>query len=155
MNRRKIGAFFLVLFCLGFGGCAPAEESEYIRSGKRLQDQEKYKEAIDEFTKEIKERPDSARAYIYRGGCQIRKGDLDAALVDYDKAIALDPKMGDAYQARAALYFARFSYKRSWDDLVKAKELGAKIDLELLHGLQQESGKTDVDFFGFDKNSKK
>src|SRR3989442_12373691 len=42
-----------------------------------------------------------ALAYGYRGSGHAAKGDHNSAIVDYTKAIDLDPKYADAYIARA------------------------------------------------------
>ncbi len=49
--------------------------------------------AIDLFTAQVREHPESARPYWLRGRVRVDKGEYDDALSDFDEAIRLDPRL--------------------------------------------------------------
>ncbi|NEX14233.1 MAG: hypothetical protein C1941_06030 [Prosthecochloris sp.] len=65
-----------------------------------------------------------ARAYNNRGICEEKNGNLEAAIADYDKAIALDPDLDIAYGNRAWLYESIGMKDKAASDYRKAAELG-------------------------------
>jgi tetratricopeptide (TPR) repeat protein len=60
-----------------------------------------------------------------RGIVAVRLGDNRAALADYNGAIALDPKLGEAYVSRAGLLVAMKRYDEAGADINRAMALGA------------------------------
>jgi tetratricopeptide (TPR) repeat protein len=61
-----------------------------------------------------------AGAHFFRGNSYLNKGELDRAIADYNKAIALNSKDADFYSNRAVAYFNKRNYDRTIADASKA-----------------------------------
>lgn len=85
--------------------------------------------------------PNSPKAYVNIGPTKANKADFDRAVSDCNKALEISPSFSDAYLARARVYFFRQEYDKSWEDVHKLEELGAKIDPQFLGDLKTASGK--------------
>ena len=70
----------------------------------------------------IKRKPEAA-AYYNRGNAYKLKGELDLAIADYTKAIALDPEDVSAHYNRAITYNDKGDYDRAIADYTKVIEL--------------------------------
>ena len=70
-----------------------------------------------------------------------KKGEYDAAIAEFDKAIELNPKYGKAYYYRANVYYDDHQYSRAWDDVHAAQELGYRIAPRFLKILREASGR--------------
>ncbi|MCP5410984.1 MAG: hypothetical protein H6924_02415 [Alphaproteobacteria bacterium] len=66
-----------------------------------------------------------AALLVNRGIIQGRMDNRAAALNDYNAALAIDPRMGDAYVNRAALYVAEKNHAAARADIAQALQLGA------------------------------
>jgi Tfp pilus assembly protein PilF len=64
-----------------------------------------------------------ARAYTNRGIAYDLKGDLDRAIADYTKAIAIDPNTAKAYTNRGISYAKKGQVDRAMADFRKALEI--------------------------------
>jgi tetratricopeptide (TPR) repeat protein len=69
---------------------------------------------------------DRAIAYDSRGVAYWRKGDYDQAIVNYNKAIEIDPQFARAYMRRGAAYAGKGDYDPSFADSSKAIEIDPK-----------------------------
>ena len=58
-----------------------------------------------------------------RGAAYANKGQIDKAIVDYDKAIELKPKLTLAYDNRGLAFFQKGQYDRAIADYRKALEI--------------------------------
>lgn len=58
----------------------------------------------------------SARAYSGRGYERVMRGSLEASLEDFERALRVDPKYGDAYQNRAWVYAKLGDYQAALRD---------------------------------------
>ena len=88
----------------------------------------KFESAIEHITKSIEMKNDFAVAYFYRGACYHSLEEYDEAMMDYTKAISLDPNMTDAYYNRAKIILTRKDidnpkFGNAIKDLEKAIEL--------------------------------
>lgn len=72
--------------------------------------------AFYNFDQAIRLRPDLAPAYACRGDCYMIMADVDAALHDYDRAIALDNNQTSARVARAAIHRQRRNFRKTLED---------------------------------------
>ncbi len=78
-----------------------------------------------------------ASAYINRGVAYTKKGEVDRAIADYTKAIALDPDDAEAYYNRGVVYGRKGDKEREIADFRKALEINpsyqnAKKGLKIL-----------------------
>ena len=66
-----------------------------------------------------------AALLLDRGVIEVKLGNNEAALKDYDGAIALDKKLGDAYVSRAGLLVEMKRYDQARTDIAQGIALGA------------------------------
>jgi len=71
-------------------------------AGRKLIQEAKFAEAIEQLSAAIRLDATSARAYNARGYAQMRLKHFAGAIADFDNAIRLDPNYVNAYQNRAA-----------------------------------------------------
>ena len=64
------------------------------------------------------------RAYCGRGAGYHKKGEYDKAVADYNEAIRLDPKDGQAYYGRGLAYEEKGDKTNAEKDFAQAKQLG-------------------------------
>lgn len=75
----------------------------------------------------ISKYPDrSAHAYTGRGYLYMQKGQFNPALMDFNKAIELNPKYNRAYYNRANIYYDAGEFSKAISDFSKAIELSSK-----------------------------
>jgi tetratricopeptide (TPR) repeat protein len=79
--------------------------------------------SIADFTTVIELNP-TADAYNYRGWAYYMYGDLNAAMNDYNRAIAIDPDLHYAYNNRGLAWQAMGYLELAREDYEKAIELG-------------------------------
>ena len=65
---------------------------DYFADAERLEEQRKYKEAVQLLDKAISKDQNFLGAYINRGGDKSALGDFKGAIEDYMKVVTLDPK---------------------------------------------------------------
>jgi protein O-mannosyl-transferase len=72
----------------------------------------------------VKKSPNKARPYRARGYAYQTKGNYDAAISDYNKAIEINPGYAEDYFNRSLLYLDKGEYRKASEDLTKAESLG-------------------------------
>ena len=72
-------------------------------------------------------KPGYAEAYYNRGIAYARKGDLDRAIQDYDKALELKPDLAVAYYNRGVAWLRLKSWEKARADLTSAGSMGADV----------------------------
>lgn len=103
--------------------------SELSVKASRLYGGEKYDEAIEVWDKVIAEDPENAGAFNNRGNAKDKKGEHQAAILDYTEAIRLYEKEGDkvglarAYTNRAIAKNDMGDYEGAIEDSTKAISL--------------------------------
>jgi tetratricopeptide (TPR) repeat protein len=78
---------------------APADDGGYAKAQTLFHDR-KFKEAIAVLDPYLAAHPRDARALVLRGDCKADVGDNEAALKDYNAAIAIEPEYEYAYVTR-------------------------------------------------------
>ncbi|XP_047392426.1 tetratricopeptide repeat protein 6-like isoform X2 [Sciurus carolinensis] len=68
--------------------------------------------AFDSFTKAVKANPDFAEAFYQRGLCKV-KLQKESSILDFNRAITLDPKHYQAYLARVAFYGSKGRFSKA------------------------------------------
>ncbi len=70
--------------------------------------------------------------------------EIDEIIAVFSEAIKHKPDYAGAYYNRAAAYYHKHDYDKSWQDIHKAEALGIKVDLkfiELVEKLKKASGR--------------
>ena len=84
-----------------------------------------------------------ANFFTNRGDSYQFRGDLGAALDDYNAALRLDPKFALAYNNRAAVHLHLKHYDKAWADLRRCRELGGVPPAGLVEALVKASGRSE------------
>lgn len=95
----------------------------YFFKGQNLQEEGKYTEAVEYYTKYIKIFPNDAKAYNYRGLAYQDKKDYDKAISDYTQSIKIDPKYVPAYANRGECYFKMENNEKALKDFTQLLKL--------------------------------
>lgn len=132
MNKNYlISGIFFSLLILNISTVYAAETvvktaAEYVHLGNVSGKQEKYKEAILDYTKAIGVDPNDANAYYNRGYVYIEMRKYKLAIADLDKAIEIDPGTAASYHVRGIAYFLKKKYLQAIANYSKAIELDPK-----------------------------
>lgn len=91
-----------------------------------------YSQAIEQFNKSIELKNDWEIPYFYRAAAHQALEEFDNAMIDYSKAISINPKMTDAYYNKAQITLSRKDIdnpdvEKAVKDLEKALELDPKF----------------------------
>jgi hypothetical protein len=105
---------FLICSIAVFGQTAET----YNSKGDEYWDEQDYKTAITYYTKAINIE-EKAIYYYNRGYAKDKLGQYEAAILDYDKAIQIDPNFKEAYINRAYTYFSLGQYEATIKDCDK------------------------------------
>ena len=86
---------------------------------------------VEEFTRiiDLKLKSEFALAYIGRGDAYRRRGEMEAAIADYTKAIELKPDYAKTYVWRGYAYAVRHDDERAARDFAKAMEIDPRDPL--------------------------
>lgn len=87
--------------------------------------EKKYGEAIGMLNGMLIEFPEDEILYTTRAGIENERGQADVALLDIDRAIALNPDSPEAYIMRGEIYLGQKKKSRAKQDFEKAIALGA------------------------------
>lgn len=99
------------------------EALNYFYKGQNLQDEGKYKEAVEYFTKYLKIFPNDEKAYNFRGLAYENKKDYKSAIKDFTSAIKLNPKYTAAMANRGECYFKSGENEKAIKDFTSVIKL--------------------------------
>ena len=104
----------------------------YLDEGINAFYEGKYDNSIEFLNKSIQIKNDFDVSYFFRAACYQAKENWDEAMLDYTKAIQLNPKMTDSYYNRAKIILSRKDIinpkiENAIEDLKKAIELDDKF----------------------------
>ncbi|MBF0595432.1 MAG: tetratricopeptide repeat protein [Candidatus Omnitrophica bacterium] len=91
--------------------------------------------ALKDYNKAIALNPDYEDAYTNRAIIYARQNNIDQAMASYDQALKINPDYAPAYFNRAATCYQLKEYKKAWEDIRRAKALGAAVNPNLLNAL--------------------
>ena len=116
IRKLSLALFFTVFFCaVAYSQEAPAGPLE---QGKKCLAAGQTGEAIKEFSRLIDAGPATAwEAYYNRGIARRAQGDVDEAIADLTKTIAINPVFDDAYFYRAIAYRNKGRFSEAVSDL--------------------------------------
>lgn len=89
--------------------------------------QERYAEALTDYTRALEWSPESSIAFNNREIIYNRLGDYDQAIADFERAIALDPEDYKAFNNRGTTYTYLGQYEDALPDFDKAIELNPEF----------------------------
>lgn len=122
---------FLLLFlaiCLIVTGFACTDTAKsHIDKGNKLYDQEKWDEAIVEYTKALEKEPNNVMALTNRGSAYTEKGMYNEAIADLSKAVELEPENVLPYYNRSQAFIRMGDYDKAIEDCNKIIELGLEF----------------------------
>ena len=94
--------------------------------GMEYTTQQKYPEALSDFSEALKMKSNDADIYERRAYVEMKTNDLDKALADYTEAIRLKPNEVRYYLYRSYIYETKGDVKASMADTEKALKLDPK-----------------------------
>lgn len=96
---------------------------EYLRRGIAFYSRGNFDQAISNFSKALKIKPDFAEAYLNRGLAYINSDEADKAFLDYARAIEINPKFDEAYYVRGLAHASKKKFDEAINDYAKAIEI--------------------------------
>jgi tetratricopeptide (TPR) repeat protein len=106
--------------------------------GVVLMHEKKYAEALVDFEKAVRAKPDFAEAHNNLAYCLRHQGPAKytEALGHYDKAIQLNPNLAEAYEYRGVLFVKMNRKNDAEKDLAKLKQLDPKLASKLEYAIK-------------------
>jgi len=93
----------------------------------RTLDRGEYKDAERRFATIVEIEPIFARAWAGRGAALMMQGELEDAMVDFDRAISLRPNIGSLYGQRALVRVSMSDFEGAKRDALRALELDDEL----------------------------
>jgi tetratricopeptide (TPR) repeat protein len=107
-----------MLFCAcAIAKRAPQSPAQYIQAGDSFMQSNRYKDAIDNYSKAIKLDKNNPILYQSRANACISMAKPNKAIGDLTKALSLDPNDPNSYNLRARAYDAMAKFGKEKDDL--------------------------------------
>ncbi len=97
-----------------------SKDAKKLKPGIELVKARQYQKAFDYFNQVLKEKPNSALAYAYRGRCNLALNDLYAAIFDCTEAVSYDHCIAEAYLVKGIALFELEMYKEAFLEFDKA-----------------------------------
>ncbi len=128
-------AFLAWIILVSFHGCASVQQAaktgfynvRYSLTGSYYLDNEKYKEGIEAFSKEIQTNPENAQAHYYLGRCCLADKQAEAACRHLQKAAQLSPDKADYH------FWSGVGYAAIKDSNLERKSYLRAIELDPNH----------------------
>jgi len=121
-----------IVTAVSFTSCAGSPEVDertlsdaeiLMKKGDGYYFNDRYDEAVREYTGALAADPGSAGAYRNRGYAWLALGETEEAKADFDRAVEINPDFSEAYLGRGGLFFLRGKYAEAIDDFDKVIEL--------------------------------
>ena len=111
------------------------EYKNLLDEGIELIHQGKFKEAIESISKSIELKNDWEISYFYRAVAYQANENMEEAILDYTKAIKLNPKMCDAYYNRAKIMLEIKKCEINLDKIIDDLNMALSLDENFLDAL--------------------
>jgi tetratricopeptide (TPR) repeat protein len=118
---------YVLLLLVAVTACGPNMEKhrDHLDMGIADMYYSRFESALENFNKALKYYPESHEAYFYRGNVYRNLDMTEAAMSDYNQAIALNSSYADAYYNRGLLNeFIHNNVLAGCDDFLMAEQLG-------------------------------
>jgi len=102
----------------------PVKAEEAREKGNTFFREQKYPEAVKEYTESIKRNPTDHRVYSNRAACYTKLTAFMEALRDSEKCIELDPNFIKGYSRKGAVQF----FMKEYDKALTTYQEGLKVD---------------------------
>ena len=126
MKLLRCTKYWLILFLfissVALAVLARAQADAFQKGLTALKDN-RYADALEEFTAAEREHPDDPRIHNFRGIALARMGNNSEATAEYQKSIRLDPAMEDAYRNLGFIEWNQHRLEPARDALQRAVEL--------------------------------
>jgi tetratricopeptide (TPR) repeat protein len=116
--NQNTGKHLLSLILFTITGCSTSELTKYELGLKNYTD-EKYRSAVEYFTRAIWEDPTNSELYFLRGNAEAKLDHNQEAITDYSTAIKLEPEM-KYYENRGLTYLEIRDYQSAIKDFNEA-----------------------------------
>jgi len=125
-----------------YGRCTAQNASSIkLDTARLLYAHSRFDEAINVLTAILENEPDNATAYFLRARALYNKANFLAALRDLNSGLAICPGFAQGYYNRAVVYYCMLDYDRSWQDAMRAAQLGYTLDPVFFEQLKEDSGR--------------
>jgi tetratricopeptide (TPR) repeat protein len=118
---------------------APKRAEAVLLEGKRLMVLGRFPDAIERFTKATDIWPEMAAGYFERGLAHQNLNQEDLALLDFEKALSVDPNLPEAHVAVGSIHRQRGDLKSAMNEFTLAIALGSNVDAVYQRGQTYES----------------
>jgi tetratricopeptide (TPR) repeat protein len=112
----------------------------HVSRGEAHGEQQAWDPAVADFTAALRIRADIPDAWYGRALAHEAAGQADLALADFDHLIVLEPDHVEAILHAAKLHFERGDHAEALRLSLRAEELGARINPEVLEFLRERVG---------------
>jgi tetratricopeptide (TPR) repeat protein len=126
MKRLMLICVLIASFCFAQAQTqtqTSSSQEQIYEQAKKLFEEGKYEEAIDQLDHAIEQDPNAKNAYVLRGTSYDSIGQYDQAIADYTRAIEIDPDFVAAYNNRGSVYITLEQYEKGLPDLNHALRL--------------------------------
>lgn len=114
----------------------PEKAEEARVKGNELFKDQKYPEAVEQYTESIRRNPDDHKVYSNRAACYTKLAAFNEALKDAEKCIEMDPTFVKGYSRKGHVEF----FTKQFDKALETYQAGLKVDPtneELRDGLRR------------------
>lgn len=114
-----IALIALSIFCTStaFAKRSPQSPAPYVQAANSFMQSNRYKDAIDNYSKAIKLDKNNPNLYQSRANANIQMAKPKKAIGDLNKALSLDPNDPNSYNLRARAYDAMANFDKEIEDL--------------------------------------
>jgi tetratricopeptide (TPR) repeat protein len=126
---KRLLTVLITTFCLAAGcGLGVSSFDDAIMDGASNLNRGKPEEALEDYNRAIKIKPDVAAGYLGRANTLNIMGRYQEAIEDYDRTLDINPKLANAYINRGSAYSHLGETEKAIADYEKGLELDPKVD---------------------------